>query len=132
MEGGIIDNATAIQNLTTSKSNKQCNSSVWDFSTKKWVDPKSALASSNLNLRKKKVDNVTPLNVEKVYYPNSQVYDKSKTKEEIMADSSTSQGQNQPVRYQYQIISDFENDPTLRASEWGLLAAKGGITSSNS
>ena len=99
---------------------------------KKWVDPKSALASSNLNLRKKKVDNVTPLNVEKVYYPNSQVYDKSKTKEEIMADSSTSQGQNQPVRYQYQIISDFENDPTLRASEWGLLAAKGGITSSNS
>ena len=129
MEGGIIDNASAITNLTPVNSNNQCNSSVWDFSTNSWVDPNSALGA--ITTLRKKDDNVTPVNVEEVYYPNSQKYDNTKTINDIMADSSTSQGQNQPVRYQYQIISDFENDPRLRASEWGLLDAKGGLTSSN-
>ena len=60
---------------------------------------------------------------EPVYYANAKLYDPSM--------KQIDKGPNTAVRYQYQIESDFENDPGLYAAEWGLLDAKGGITSTN-
>ena len=113
-EGGVIDNALAIQNLANST---QCQYNIIHLKS----DTEAEWVNANCRLKDKEA-----VEIKSDIYTPHQIYDGSiKTKEDLI--------NVKHPRVQYQIIHDFENDPNpgIYSSEWGTLGTKGGVSTSS-